>query len=75
MFLGVIIVNVGYVVGDGSQEMEWVEVYFRVLEVFGFGKLMKYLLVFVSFVLRELVLFFVGVVVGVVVKIVIVLLD
>lgn len=55
--------------------MEWGDINFRVLEVFGFDKLLKYFLVFLSYVLRELVLFFVGVVVGVVVKIVIVLLD
>ncbi|XP_024393427.1 probable envelope ADP,ATP carrier protein, chloroplastic isoform X2 [Physcomitrium patens] len=47
-----------------SQEMERVEAHFRVPEVPGFGKLMKHPLALVSFVPRELALFFAGAVAG-----------
>jgi hypothetical protein len=59
-FPGAATANAGYVAGGVSQEMEQAEANFRVPDVPGFDKLIKHPLALVSFVPRELALFFAG---------------
>lgn len=63
-FPGAATANAGYVAGGVSQEMEQAEANFRVPDVPGFDKLIKHPLALVSFVPRELALFFAGAVAG-----------
>lgn len=63
-FQGATAANAGYVAGGVSQEMEQAGAHFRAPDVPGFDKLLKHPLALVSFVPRELALFFAGAVAG-----------
>jgi len=63
-FQGTSTANVAYVAGSDRQLMEQGDANFRVPVVPGFDKLLKHPLAIISFVPRELALFFAGAVAG-----------